>query len=101
MHNTFEFIQDKGIDSEKNYHYRGVQLDSCLAKEKHPCKPIVSYVNLTSEAEIKRAVAELGPVSVVIDAVHPTFFRYADGIYDNPDCTFSTNHAVTIVGYGT
>lgn len=101
MHNTFEFIQDKGIDSEKNYRYRGVQLDSCLTKEKHLCKPIVSYVNLTSEAEIKRAVAELGPVSVVIDAVHPAFFRYTNGIYDNPDCTSSTNHAVTVVGYGT
>nr|XP_042702890.1 cathepsin S-like [Chrysemys picta bellii] len=53
------------------------------------------------EAALKDAVANIGPVSVIIDAAQPSFFLYKSGVYDDPRCTRDTNHAVLVIGYGT
>nr|XP_042702887.1 cathepsin S-like [Chrysemys picta bellii]XP_042702888.1 cathepsin S-like [Chrysemys picta bellii]XP_042702889.1 cathepsin S-like [Chrysemys picta bellii] len=53
------------------------------------------------EAALKDAVANIGPVSVAIDAKQPSFFLYRSGVYDDPRCTGDTNHAVLAIGYGT
>ncbi|KFP49015.1 Cathepsin S, partial [Cathartes aura] len=61
------------------------------------------YVELpyADEAALKDAVANIGPVSVAIDATQPTFFLYRSGVYDDPRCTQEVNHAVLVIGYGT
>ncbi|XP_040394660.1 cathepsin S isoform X3 [Cygnus olor] len=61
------------------------------------------YVELpyADEAALKDAVANIGPVSVAIDATQPTFFLYKSGVYDDPRCTQEVNHGVLVIGYGT
>ena len=53
-----------------------------------------------NEDEIKQAVATYGPVGVSVDANYWVF--YESGIFSDSRCSkTATNHAVTIVGYGT
>ncbi|XP_074837160.1 cathepsin S-like isoform X3 [Carettochelys insculpta] len=61
------------------------------------------YVELpyADEAALKDAIANIGPVSVAIDAKQPTFFLYRSGVYDDPRCTQEVNHGVLAIGYGT
>lgn len=40
----------------------------------------------------------VGPVSVAINANYLSL--YGGGIFDNPNCSKSLNHAVLVVGYG-
>jgi C1A family cysteine protease len=60
------------------------------------------YVSLTSgsEYDLTAAVANIGPISVAVDA--NTLQFYSSGIYYSSNCSSSDlNHGVTVVGYGT
>jgi len=50
---------------------------------------------------LKMTVATIGPVAVGIDASYVSFQNYRDGVYFEPKCTRSLNHAVLVTGYGT
>ena len=57
-----------------------------------------------SEPALLSAIANVGPISVAIDASHKSFAFYSDGVYYEPDCGSKPNqldHAVLAVGYGT
>ena len=45
-------------------------------------------------------VATVGPVSIVF-CLNDTFFDYSSGIYNQPGCGQSIDHAMLITGYGT
>ena len=49
---------------------------------------IASYTNVTSGSldALKEAIATKGPVAVGIDAAHPSFVFYANGVYYEPKC---------------
>ena len=61
----------------------------------------MTIVKAGDEGELQSAVANLGPVSVGVDASQGFQF-YNSGVYNDPKCS-STNldHAVLVVGYGT
>ena len=47
-------------------------------------------------------MANVGPVSVAIDAAHPSFMQYKTGVFYEPTCSSTqSDHAVLAVGYGT
>ncbi|KAG6553379.1 hypothetical protein Mapa_005114 [Marchantia paleacea] len=98
----FEFIvQNKGIDSEKDYPYTAAD-DTCIKrKENTDVASISAYedVPANSEKNLKKAVAHQ-PVSVAIDAGDFSFQLYTSGIFNGP-CGTDLDHGVTAVGYGT
>ena len=63
------------------------------------------YVNVTSgsEDDLVDALASVGPVTVAIDASHPSFTYYLSGVYYEPECKNDIDdldHQVLAVGYG-
>ncbi|MGI4406643.1 C1 family peptidase, partial [Klebsiella pneumoniae] len=102
MTDGFEFIiNNGGINTEANYPYTAQegQCDLNLQNEKYVT--IDNYENVPSYNEwaLQTAVA-YQPVSVALESVGSAFKYYISGIFAGP-CGTATDHAVTIVGYGT
>merc|ERR1712200_402778 len=88
MDNGFKYaIKNGGIDTEESYRYKGVdgRFD----------------VKRGSEDALQQAIAEIGPISVAMDAGHMSFQHYRTGIYKEKQCSsIKLDHGVLAVGYG-
>ncbi|CAI5696301.1 unnamed protein product [Oreochromis niloticus] len=104
MDSAFQYIQaNGGIDTEESYPYEAEDGD-CRYNPKSTGATCTGYVDVqpANEETLKEAVATIGPISVAIDAFHPSFQHYESGVYDEPDCSSTMlDHAVLAVGYGT
>lgn len=101
LDNAFEFIvKNRGLTTEANYPYEGVD-GTCSAKRAaKPAARITAYedVPANSESSLQKAVANQ-PVSVAIDAGGHHMRFYSGGIFTG-ECGIHLNHGVTAVGYG-
>uniref|UniRef100_A0A1J3IX26 Senescence-specific cysteine protease SAG39 n=1 Tax=Noccaea caerulescens TaxID=107243 RepID=A0A1J3IX26_NOCCA len=101
MSDAFDYIiQNRGIASENDYSYQGS--DGRCRSNARPAAWISGFQSVPSNNE--RALLEAvsrQPVSVSMDASGDGFMHYSGGLYDEPNCGTSSNHAVTFVGYGT
>ncbi|KAJ6224287.1 hypothetical protein RDWZM_002832 [Blomia tropicalis] len=104
MDYAFQYVIDNnGIDTESSYPYKGVD-EKCEFKKNYVGATIKSFTNVKSgsESALQTAVANVGPISVTIDASQKSFQFYKSGVYNEPRCTSNFyDHAVTAVGYGT
>ncbi|XP_056439065.1 procathepsin L-like [Gadus chalcogrammus] len=104
LSNAFQYVIDNdGIDSWKYYPYEE-KVGDCRYSSRGRAGNCVSFTTVRSgnEMALQAAVAELGPVSVGINAGLDSFHQYKEGVYDPPDCGTETNtHAVLVVGYDT
>jgi len=78
----------------------------CRAKDVHNNIAITGYVNVTEQSEpaLLDALANIGPISVAIDASLKSFSFYSTGVYYDAACMSDPNdldHSVLAVGYGT
>jgi cathepsin L len=101
---AYNYIKDnKGIDTEASYKYEAID-DKCRYNAANSGATCTGYVSIQtgSEAKLQDAVANIGPISVAIDASHMSFQLYKKGMYIEPMCsTTRLDHAVLAVGYGT
>ena len=85
---AFKFILDnKGVADSLSYPYRGRKM-SCIRNA--PKKAYLSsFKSLDSqtEEELTQAIANIGPISVAIDASLNSFRFYKSGIYSDPACS--------------
>ncbi|XP_013873158.1 cathepsin S, ortholog2, tandem duplicate 1 [Austrofundulus limnaeus] len=103
MHHAFQYVIDNhGIDTDASYPYIGQQ-QTCHYNPAYRAANCSRYEFLPEgdEAALKEGLANVGPVSVAIDATRPRFAFYRSGVYDDPSCTQNVNHGVLAVGYGT
>ncbi|CAH2034250.1 unnamed protein product [Thlaspi arvense] len=98
---AFSYIaQHGGISSEDAYPY---QMKGGLCRPNiEPAMQITGFYNVpqNNERALLEAVSRQ-PVSVGIASRSASFIHYLRGVYSAPDCGTNTNHAVTLVGYGT
>lgn len=101
----FQYIKDNGgIDTEESYPYTAKTGKECLYNASNSGATLTSWVDIPhgSEADLQKAVATVGPVSVGIDASRPTFHFYKKGVYHDKTCSSTKlDHGVLAVGYGT
>ncbi|XP_071702870.1 senescence-specific cysteine protease SAG39-like [Rutidosis leptorrhynchoides] len=102
MDNAFKFIiSNKGLTTESNYPYKGVDGTCNSNEESNNVATITGYENVpaNSESALLKAVASQ-PVSVAIDASGSDFQFYSSGVFTG-ECGTELDHGVTAVGYGT
>jgi len=94
----------KGLDTEASYPYTsgggntGTCNNAIVDDDQNIAATCSGKVIVgTSEAALEEAVA-LGPVSICL-TVSSAWSSYSGGIFDDPTCGQSVNHAVTAVGY--
>lgn len=83
MVNAFNYVKKNGgIDTEASYPYTAKN-GKCLYKKADVGATCTGYVNIMqgSEADLKNAVAKIGPISVAMDANHQSFQVFAQLIY--------------------
>lgn len=101
MDDAFKFIlKNKGLASETNYPYQGVDGTCNANKETNQAASIKGYedVPANSESALLKAVSHQ-PVSVAIDASGSDFQFYSSGVFTG-SCDTNLDHGVTAVGYG-
>jgi C1A family cysteine protease len=101
MVRAFKYIiANRGIDTETSYPYEerdGV----CRYRTSGRGASCRKYSEIRrSEASLLSAVAIQGPISIAVDAGQPSFQLYRSGVYNEPRCSQTINHAVLAVGYG-
>ncbi|XP_022017702.1 senescence-specific cysteine protease SAG39 [Helianthus annuus] len=102
MDEAFKFIiQNKGLTTETNYPYEGIDGTCSTTKESSHAATITGYedVPTNSEAALLKAMA-MQPVSVAIDASGSDFQSYKSSVFTG-ECGTQLDHGVTVVGYGT
>lgn len=103
MTNAFRYVSNnQGIDSEESYPYVGTD-QQCAYNTSGVAASCRGYKEIPqgNERALTAAVANVGPVSVGIDAMQSTFLYYKSGVYYDPNCNKEdVNHAVLAVGYG-
>ncbi|XP_067871961.1 cathepsin K-like [Heterodontus francisci] len=101
---AFDYIRENGgIEAESTYAYTAKDGKSCKYNTSESVASVSSYQILPygDEEALTRAVAEIGPIAVVIDAGLESWQFYSSGIYYDATCRTNTfNHAVLVVGYG-
>jgi len=102
---AFKYVKDNGgIDTEASYPYTAQTGKTCKYNASTSGATLSSWVDIPqgSEADLQKAVATVGPVSVGIDASHPKFHFYKKGVYHDKSCSSTQlDHGVLAVGYGT
>ncbi|XP_024081125.1 cathepsin L1-like isoform X3 [Cimex lectularius] len=103
MDNAFTYVYDnKGIDTESSYPYEAKE-GKCRYNPKKSAGSDNGYVDINEgdEEDLKNAIANVGPVSVAIDASNPSFRFYSSGVYYEQSCSpMDLDHGVLAVGYG-
>ncbi|XP_062616361.1 procathepsin L-like [Saccostrea cucullata] len=104
MDDSFRYIKSVGgIQTEKDYPYTAKKME-CKFEHENVAATVSGCVDIErgSEVDLKHALAEVGPVSVGIDASHSSLQFYDGGVYVEPHCSSVwLNHGVLAVGYGT
>ncbi|XP_072022916.1 procathepsin L-like [Amphiura filiformis] len=104
MDNAFRYIKaNGGDDTEVCYPYEAKN-DACRYQKNCEAATLTGFVDIPTgdEMSLKTAVANIGPISVAIDASKSTFHYYKTGVYNDPTCSSTKlDHGVLAVGYGT
>jgi cathepsin L len=103
MDDAFQYIiAIGGLETESRYPYTA-QDGSCNANSAYFRADISGYQDVASgsESSLQAAVANIGPISVAIDAALSSFQFYNGGVYYDASCSSTQlDHGVLAVGYG-
>merc|ERR1712121_449 len=102
---VYDYIRGQGsngIDTESSYPYTASD-SSCDTHKTSDGQNVAatctggSHVSASDSAH-QSALSNVGPLSICVE-VNSGFRNYRGGIFDDPSCGTSLNHAVALVGY--
>jgi len=103
MDDAFQYIiATGGLETESRYPYTAAD-GTCVASKTYFRTDISGYKDITSgsESDLQVAVANVGPISVAIDAGQESFQFYSSGVYYSAGCSpTNLDHGVLAIGYG-
>ncbi len=104
MSQSFDYMIENGITSERDYPYTGMN-ETCNMEKMRKILKIKGYIQLPSgdEHTLMKAVAKIGPISAAMEVTINTRQFVGKSIFYDKACHRSSdfmNHAVLIVGYG-
>jgi len=101
MDYAFSFYEKTSVATESSYAYTGRD-GSCKSSytEAIPKGAVTGYKDISSEDDLLDAVANIGPVSVAIEADQMSFQVYSKGVLTG-NCGTNLDHGVLAVGFGT
>ncbi|XP_044016847.1 cathepsin K [Aphidius gifuensis] len=102
LKNTLRYLERQGgLMKEESYPYIA-QESSCKYQHKLKFVNVTSWGILTARdaRKLEKALVEIGPIAVSINASPKTFQLYDHGIYDDQACSSDqVNHAMLLVGF--
>ncbi|XP_013168604.1 PREDICTED: cathepsin L1-like [Papilio xuthus] len=98
---AFRYAAREGLARETQYPYRGKKGHCHHSWGTGRVRPRRwAALPARDEAAVERALANIGPLAVAVNAAPLTFQLYRSGIYDDPFCVpWRMNHAMLLVGY--
>ena len=102
-YDAYTYLMDAYAYLEDDWPYTATDDADCTYERSEASDiTLSSYVCVQPQSPegMKPAVAQQ-PVAISIDAGSSVFHNYSGGVLDSALCGTSTNHAVSIVGYGT
>lgn len=101
MGGVFEYLLDNnGTEAASTYPLMSEQ-DKCKFNSSNTREFLTSYKQIfVNEEDLKRTLAFIGPLSVGVNGGIESFFNYWSGVYVDPACDESLNHAMVLIGYG-
>jgi len=103
MDDAFQYIiATGGLETESRYAYTAED-GTCQAQSSYFRTDISGYQDIQSgsESDLQTAVANIGPISVAIDAGQSSFQFYSGGVYYSAGCSpTNLDHGVLAIGYG-
>ncbi|XP_026783708.3 procathepsin L [Pangasianodon hypophthalmus] len=103
MANAYDYVINNGLQASETYPYTSVDTQPCFYDSNKVVAQINDYrfIPTGDEQALADALATIGPITVAVDADHPSFLFYSSGIYEEPRCNPNNlSHAVLLVGYG-
>jgi len=99
----FAYVKDNGLCLEDDYAYLGKKQFFCKSSSCDSSSVSISGFQDVPEGDegALMKAANLGPVSVAIEADKLVFQFYNGGVFDDSSCGTNLDHGVTLVGYGT
>jgi hypothetical protein len=102
MDKTLDWAVSQWLPTEESYPYKASRSecvsggwDVAISKGQ-----VTGHNNVTDETSLKDAVANVGPISIAIEADQAAFQHYASGVITD-GCGTNLDHGVLAVGYGT
>ncbi|XP_046905539.1 procathepsin L isoform X2 [Hypomesus transpacificus] len=103
MANAYDYVVSNGLQSTSTYPYTSVDTQPCFY-DNHQSVAHISDYRFIPKGDVQalaNAVATIGPITIALDADHPSFLFYSSGIYEEQGCNPNNlSHAVLLVGYG-
>jgi len=101
MDYAFKYTESHKLETESEYPYTAAD-GTCKYKKAEGKVEISSYKDVTPNSPSQlEAAANIGPVSVAIEADQDVFQSYTSGIISSTGCGTSLDHGVLVIGYGT
>lgn len=103
MDRAFEWLEGHVLVPEEAYPYEARETGYCNTNltTNVPGIKVLNFEDVTPNdvLALLRAVEDVGPVSVAVDAGSPRWMMYKSGVYEDPVASGTLNHGVLAVGY--